>query len=57
MSVRGRTEAVLALGLAHGKSPCFLRCSFLGFVGVGGLGCILYGVVIGEIHVCACCYD
>ena len=36
IAVETCSKAILALCLGHGKSPCFLRCSFLKVFGVDG---------------------
>jgi hypothetical protein len=53
MAVETCSKAVLALFSGHGKSPCFLRCSFLKLFGVDGAVLVFASKNVGKFLECA----
>jgi hypothetical protein len=53
MAVETCSKAILTVGVGHGKSPCFLRCSFLAVVGVDYALLVLAFVNVEDFLDCA----
>ena len=56
LEVETYSEGIFRLLLAHGKSPCFLRCCFSSVVSVDCAVSVFAFVHVGEFLECALCH-
>jgi hypothetical protein len=52
-AVKSCSKAILAYGVEHGKSPCFLRCAVLKVFGVDDAVLVSASVNVGDFLECA----